>query len=77
MMRAQRKIALTTCAIVAVAVVGLPLLFAWAPGLSRIRLLGFRLPWLILSAMVPPVWVAVAGRHVRHAERAERRIVRD
>lgn len=76
-MRVQRRIALTTCAIVAVAVVGLPLLFAWAPGLSRIRLLGFRLPWLILSAMVPPVWVAVAGRHVRHAERAERRVARD
>lgn len=71
-MRVQARIALTTCGIVALAVVGLPLLFAWAPGLSRIRLAGFRLPWLILSALVPPVWVATARRHVRRAERAER-----
>lgn len=71
-MRAQARVSLVTCGIVAVAVVGLPLLFVWAPWLSRIRLAGFRLPWLILSAMVPPIWVATARRHVRRAERAER-----
>jgi hypothetical protein len=73
-MRAQARIALVTCAIVIVALVGLPLLFACAPCLSRARLLGLRLPWLVLCAMLPPVWVATARRHVRCAERAERRV---
>jgi len=29
------------------------------------------LPWLILCGGVQPVWIAVARRHVRLAERAE------
>jgi hypothetical protein len=73
-MRAQARVALATCAIVTVAVVGLPLLFACAPCLSRIRLLGIRLPWLILCVILPPVWVATARRHVRRAERVEHRV---
>lgn len=71
LMRAQARIALATCAIVALVTGGLPVLFACDPGLSRVRLLGVRLPWLILCVVVPLVWIAVARRHVRLAERAE------
>ncbi|MCO5967123.1 hypothetical protein [Actinoallomurus soli] len=72
LMRVQAAHAALTCAIVALVGGGLPLLFAWEPVLSRIRILGVRLPWLVLSVVVPVVWVAVARRHVRLAERAER-----
>lgn len=71
-MRVQGRIALATCAVVTAAVAGLPLLFAGVPGLSRFHLLGVRLPWLVLCALLPPVWVVTARRHVRRAERAER-----
>jgi hypothetical protein len=70
-MRAQARLSLATCAVVVTILFGLPLLFAFAPGLSHIRLFGIRLPWLILCGGVPPVWVAAAGRHVRLAERLE------
>jgi hypothetical protein len=72
LMRVQAAHAALTCAIVALVGGGLPLLFAWEPALSRVRLFGVRLPWLVLSVAVPLVWVAVARRHVRLAERAER-----
>ncbi len=72
LIRAQAKLAFVTCAVVFAILAGLPLLFAAAPGLSHIRLYGVRLPWLILCGVVPPVWVAVARRHVRLAERVER-----
>lgn len=72
LIRAQARLALGTCAVVALVTGGLPVLFACDTGLSRIRLLGVRLPWLILCAAVPLLWVAVARRHVRLAERADR-----
>lgn len=72
LVRAQARLALATCSIVVLLLTGLPLLLAWAPGLSRIRLFGIRLPWLILCGGVPVVWVAVARRHIRLAERTER-----
>jgi hypothetical protein len=71
LMRVQARHAALTCAIVALVSGGLPLLFAWEPALSRVRMFGIRLPWLVLSVVVPVVWVAVARRHVRLAERAE------
>lgn len=72
LMRAQAHLTLVTCGIVFTILMGLPLLFVFAPGLSHIRLFGIRLPWLILCGGVPPVWVAAARRHVRLAERVER-----
>jgi hypothetical protein len=72
LIRAQARLALATTAIVVLLLAGLPLLFACAPGLSHVRLLGVRLPWLILCGGVQPVWVVAARRHVRLAERAER-----
>jgi hypothetical protein len=72
LIRSQARLALTTSAIVFLLLAGLPLLFACAPGLSHVRLLGVRLPWLILCGGVQPIWVAAARRYVRLAERAER-----
>jgi hypothetical protein len=72
LIRAQARLALATSAIVVLLLGGLPMLFAFAPGLSHIRLLGVRLPWLILCGGVQPVWVVAARWHVRLAERAER-----
>jgi hypothetical protein len=72
LIRAQRRLALATSATVVLLLAGLPLLFACAPELSHVRLLGIRLPWLILCGGVQPVWVVAARRHVRLAERAER-----
>jgi hypothetical protein len=72
LIRSQARLALTASAIVFLLLAGLPLLFACAPGLSHVRLLGVRLPWLILCGGVQPIWVAAARRYVRLAERAER-----
>jgi uncharacterized membrane protein (DUF485 family) len=72
LIRSQARLALITSAIVFLLLAGLPLLFACAPGLSHVRLLGVRLPWLILCGGVQPIWVAAAHRYVRLAERAER-----
>ena len=72
LIRTQAKLALATTSIVFLLLAGLPMLFACAPGLSHVRLLGVRLPWVILCGGVQPIWVAAARRHVRLAERAER-----
>ena len=72
LIRAQARVAFRTCAVVLAVLAGLPLLFAAFPGLSHIRVSGVRLPWLILCGAVPPLWVAIAHRHVRRAERVER-----
>jgi hypothetical protein len=72
LIRTQARLALATLTIVFLLLAGLPLLFACAPGLSHVHLLGVRLPWLVLCGGVQPVWVLAARRHVRLAERAER-----
>jgi hypothetical protein len=72
LIRTQARHALATLTIIFLLLAGLPMLFACAPGLSHVRLLGVRLPWLILCGGVQPVWVVAAHRHVRLAERAER-----
>ena len=72
LIRRQARLALATSAIIFLLLGGLPLLFAAFPGLSHVRVLGIRLPWLILCGGVQPIWVIAARRHVRLAERAER-----
>lgn len=71
LMRAQGRLALVTCAVVALVTGGLPVLFACETGLSRVRVAGVRLPWLVMCVVVPVLWVVIARRHVRLAERAE------
>ncbi|WP_433325527.1 hypothetical protein [Spirillospora sp. CA-294931] len=76
LIRAQLRTALVTCALVLLVVVGLPLLFALAPPVSRARVSGVPLSWVILIGGVQPVWIAAAFLHVRRAERTEREFVR-
>lgn len=72
MMRVQLRHALVTCGIVALVVGLLPLVFALAPALSRVKALGVPLPWLVLGLGVQPLWIGAAARYVRRTERAER-----
>jgi hypothetical protein len=50
----------------------LPLLFAVFPGVAAVRLLGIRLPWLLLGVAAYPLFVAVGWLYTRGAERNER-----
>ncbi|HEU5159860.1 MAG TPA: hypothetical protein VFU43_22885 [Streptosporangiaceae bacterium] len=72
LMRVQLRHSLATCAIVAIVVGVLPLVFVLAPGLSAIKALGVPLPWLVLGLGVQPLWIGAAARYVRRAERTER-----
>lgn len=71
LIRAQLGLALRMSAVVAVLLGGLPLLFALAPGLAQVEVLGLRLPWLLLGVLAYPFLYAVAWVHVRQAERNE------
>jgi len=71
LVRAQLSLALRLSAVVAVLLGGLPLLFAFAPGLAAVEVLGFRLPWLLLGILAYPFLYAVAWIYVRQAERNE------
>lgn len=71
LVRAQLSLALRLSAVVAVLLGGLPLLFAAAPGLADVEVLGFRLPWLLLGILAYPFLFAVAWVYVRQAERNE------
>lgn len=71
LIRAQLGLALRMSLLVAVALGGLPLLFALAPGVSEAEVLGLRLPWLLLGVLAYPFLYAVARLHVRQAERVE------
>ncbi|MEU8345874.1 hypothetical protein AB0C74_29600 [Spirillospora sp. NPDC048832] len=75
LIRAQLRTALGTCSIVMSVLVGLPLL-ALVPPVARARAHGLPVLWLVLAAGVQPVWIAVAVRQMRRAERAERALDR-
>ncbi len=70
--RAQLRLALLVVGAVVVLLGGLPLLFAVAPSIGTVRLLGIDLPWLLLGVAGYPVMVAVAWFFVRQAEHTER-----
>jgi hypothetical protein len=71
LMRAQFLLALRVTAVVLAVVGGLPLVFALGPMITRLRMAGVPVPWLVLGACIQPVWIAVAAWHVRQAERVE------
>ncbi|MGC5167886.1 hypothetical protein [Luteimicrobium sp. DT211] len=75
LVRAQLRLALVVCGVLAVTVGLLPVLFVVAPGLGEVRLLGVTLPWLVLGAGCYPVLIALAVWYVRRAERNERAFV--
>jgi hypothetical protein len=75
LIRTQLALALRLSALVAGMFGVLPLLFALAPGLTRTRVFGLELPWLLLGVVAYPVLLAVAWVYVRLADRNERDFV--
>jgi hypothetical protein len=71
LIRSQLRLALSVCLVVAGVIGGLPALFMLAPGLSRLRLLGVPLPWVLLAGLIYPMFAACAWWYVRQAERIE------
>ena len=71
LIRSQLRLALRLSAVITLLLGGLPLLFAVAPGLSDVEVLGLRLPWLLLGVLAYPLLFFVAWVHVRQAERNE------
>jgi hypothetical protein len=71
LVRAQLALALQLSAVVMVGLGGLPWLFAIAPSVGRMTVLGVNLPWLLLGVLSFPFLVAVGWTHVRLAERNE------
>ncbi|WP_308212523.1 LytTR family transcriptional regulator DNA-binding domain-containing protein [Actinomadura madurae] len=74
LIRAQLRIALGTGAFVMAVVTGLPALLALVPAIARARLGGVPLSCIVLALGIQPVWIAVAFRQLRRAERAEREL---
>ena len=69
------RLAVATLGVYAVLLGGLPLLFALAPRLRSVQLLGLPLPWLLLGVLVYPGLAFGAWVFVRAAERNERDFV--
>jgi nucleoside permease NupC len=76
LVRAQLGLALRLAAVVLATVIAIPLLNAAFPELAAIRVLGVRLNWLILGALVYPLLYGVGRVYVRLAEQGERDFVR-
>lgn len=72
LIRAQLGLALRVCTVLALLLGGLPLLFALVPSLSRYRVLGLDLPWLLLGVLAYPGLVAAGWVYIRRASRNER-----
>ncbi|MDM4721792.1 hypothetical protein QTQ03_20145 [Micromonospora sp. WMMA1363] len=71
LVRAQLSLALRLSLVVTIGLGGLPWLFAVAPAVGRVTVLGVNLPWLLLGVAAFPFLVAVGWAYVRLAERNE------
>ncbi len=68
----QLRLALGVLGGFVVSLCALPVLFALAPALRRVEVLGVPLPWLLLGVLAYPMFVVAAWAYVHAAERAER-----
>lgn len=71
LMRAQGRLAVLTLFVLAVLLLGLPLLFRLVPSVAAATVFGIPLPWLLLGLIVYPVLLFVGWMYVRQAERNE------
>lgn len=75
LMRSQLRLGLGVLGAFVVSLCGLPLLFALAPAVRGVAVLGIPLPWLLLGFVAYPVIALTSWAYVRAAERAERDFV--
>ena len=71
LVRAQLALALRLSLVVVTGLGALPLLFAVAPRVGEIKVLGVNLPWLLLGVLSFPFLFGVGWAYVRWAERNE------
>ncbi|RKS68339.1 hypothetical protein BZB76_6602 [Actinomadura pelletieri DSM 43383] len=71
LVRTQLRLAVRLCAVLAVVVAGLPLLFAMVPAVREQEVFGVPLPWVVLGGLIYPWFVGCGWWYVRQAERNE------
>jgi len=71
LVRAQLALALRLAFVVLTGLGMLPLLFAVAPGVGAVKVLGVNLPWMLLGVLSFPFLLGVGWAYVRWAERNE------
>jgi hypothetical protein len=71
LVRAQLALALRMALVVVTGLGSLPLLFAVAPAVGEVKVLGIELPWLLLGVLSFPFLAGVGWAYVRWAERNE------
>lgn len=71
--RAQRRLGAVTLLLLFALVFGLPLVFAAAPALDEMRVLGVPVSWGLLVLLPFPAMAALARWQLRAAERVEER----
>jgi hypothetical protein len=71
LIRSQLRVTLRFAALTALVLGTLPAVFALLPEVSRLHVLGVRLPWLLLGVLMYPFLVGVAWRYIRVADRVE------
>jgi uncharacterized protein DUF485 len=71
LVRAQLALALRLSLVVVTGLGALPLLFAVAPDVAQVKIVGVHLPWLLLGALSFPFLFGVGWAYVRWAERNE------
>jgi Protein of unknown function, DUF485 len=71
LVRAQLALAVRLALVVVTGLGALPLLFAVAPTVGEIKVLGVNLPWVLLGVLAFPFLVGVGWAYVRWAERNE------
>ncbi|MBM0236933.1 hypothetical protein JNW88_06850 [Micromonospora sp. ATA32] len=71
LVRAQLALAVRLSLVVLIGLGGLPWLFAIAPSVGRVTVLGVNLPWLLLGVASFPFLIGVGWAYVRLAERNE------
>jgi hypothetical protein len=72
LVRAQRLLALRLFVVFGAALGGLPALFAMAPSVSEITILGAPLPWVLLGVVAFPLLLVLGVVYARLADRNER-----
>jgi len=71
LVRAQLALALRLALVVAAGLGALPLLFAVAPAVGAVTVVGVKLPWLLLGVLSFPFLGGVGWAYVHWAERNE------